>query len=103
MKSLITFGANVSGEAYQGTLPAAPVLFVGHQFDATPDGQLLHSMDGRQCALVPPEGFDDYVRTWPACKPVVDTLRGAEASAQKTTKAPAAAKKSAAKKIGRKK
>lgn len=97
MKSLTTFGANVSGAAYTGTLPAAAVRFVAHQYDAMPDGQLLHSMDGVQCALVPPEGFDEYVRTWPDCKPVVDTLRGAERSAAVTTK-PAAVKKPAKKK-----
>lgn len=97
MKSLTTFGANYSGAAYKGTLPAASILMVAHQFDAMPDGQLLHSMDGRQCALVPPEGFDDYVRTWPDCKPVVDALRGAERSAAATVK-PAAVKKPAKKK-----
>lgn len=98
MKSLTTFGANVSGAAYQGTLPAAPVMFVAHTFNALADGRLQHCMDGRQCAVVPPAGFEEYVRTWPACAPVVADLRGAEASAQKTTATPAAVKKPAAKK-----
>jgi len=98
MKTMTTFGANFSGAAYKGTLPAAAVRFVAHQFDALPDGQLLHSMDGVQCALVPPAGFDDYLHAWPDCAPVIKTLRGADASAQKTTAAPAAVKKPAKKK-----
>ena len=96
MKSLSTIGFNHSPAAYTGTTPPRPIL-AQHQFDATADGQLLHSVDGKQRALVPPAGFADYVELWPACKPVVDDLRGAERSAAVTTK-PAAVKKPAAKK-----
>lgn len=86
MKSLVTIAASVSAGAYNGTLPAGPLSLVPHQFDALPDGRLRHCIDGQVRAIVPPEGFRDYVRTWPDCAPVVRELQAAEASAGATVR-----------------
>lgn len=54
--------------------------FVMHRFDATEDGQLAHYTDEALRATVPPEGWDDYARAWPAAQPVIDQLRAAARS-----------------------
>lgn len=60
----------------------APVHFAYMEFRAEPDGQLGHYLDGNLWATVPPEGWDDYARAWPACASLVDQLkRGRQAGA----------------------
>lgn len=88
MKSVMHFGCNFSPAAYRGTLPASPVILCAHEFRATADGQLAHSMDGRLVATVPPAGFDDYLEAWPACAPVLAELRAAEQGAAATAARP---------------
>ena len=52
-------------------------------FEATKDGQLRHSSDGELRAVVPPEGWDDYLALWPEAQPIVDSLRKAPAKKPK--------------------
>lgn len=49
--------------------------WVESEFDGSADGQLLHLVDGKLRATIPPEGWDDYVKTWPEALPVVEQLR----------------------------
>lgn len=56
-----------------------------HTFEAV-KGQLVHSTDGMVRAIVPPEGFADYLKTWPEAAPIVEQITKPAAPA-----APAAA------------
>lgn len=55
-----------------------------HTFSATADGQLAHETDGVARAIVPPEGWDDYVKAWPDAAPIVAALRKPTPKAQPT-------------------
>jgi hypothetical protein len=83
MRSIATIGTNFSPAAYQGkrgklaTVPPQPSLAM-HEFHANAQGCLEHIIDGHLRATVPPEGLDDYVRTWPDCAPVAKTLKAAD-------------------------
>lgn len=57
-------------EVRPGNVP----LVVMHTFEATSDGQLQHSIDGRVRATVPPEGWKDYCLTFPEARDIVDSL-----------------------------
>jgi hypothetical protein len=46
-----------------------------HTFEKTRDGQLEHRTDGVLRAVVPPEGWDDYVALWPEAAPLVEQLQ----------------------------
>jgi len=82
--NVITVGVNFSPKAYQDaegravTVLPSPLLAV-HEYAATADGRLLHRIEGRDRALVPPEGLDDYARLWPDCAPVVEALKASPA------------------------
>lgn len=65
MKYVRTLGFDITG-----TLPIAAT----HEFFAD-GGQLVHMIDGRLRATVPPEGFDDYGAAYPAARPVIETIR----------------------------
>lgn len=43
--------------------------------ETIPRGVLVHVTDGVRRAIVPPESWDDYVVTWPACKPIIESAR----------------------------
>jgi hypothetical protein len=60
--------------------PGFPLALANHRFSSSADGQLTHYVDGDLRATVPPEGWDDYVKYWPASIDVVKQLR-AQASA----------------------
>ena len=47
-----------------------------HHFFATPDNQLGHSIDGKLRATVPPEGMEEYAKTWPDCADLASALLG---------------------------
>lgn len=38
-----------------------------HTFSILSNGNLLHEIDGKVRAEVPPEGFEGYAETWPDC------------------------------------
>lgn len=42
-----------------------------HCFSILNNGNLLHEIDGKIRAEVPPEGFEDYAEQWPECKDVI--------------------------------
>ena len=66
---------------FNGWSPAAVAssphwaLMCMHSFQATNDGQLAHYTDGTLRAVVPPEGWDDYLATWADAAPIVAQLR----------------------------
>lgn len=66
MRHVVTIGSELRG--------GIPVL-CKHEFVATADGQLAHVIDDQLRAIVPPEGWDDYVQSWPDAAPVVLELR----------------------------
>lgn len=51
-------------------------LLENHTFEASPEGELVHYSDGRLRAVVPPEGFADYLEAWPMAQPIVDGITG---------------------------
>lgn len=61
----------VMGFDKSGGLP----ILADHLFTTSDDGQLVHIVDGRLRATVPPEGWADYLREWPEAGGVVDSLR----------------------------
>lgn len=80
MKAIATVGASYSAAAYVAAdgkpaeaLPQAALA--SHVFTLDARGCLVHSIDGRERATVPPEGFDDYARQWPDCAPLVRRAR----------------------------
>lgn len=48
-----------------------------HRFIASPAGVLVHYTNNQLRAIVPPQGFDDYVAAWPEAAAAVDDLRRA--------------------------
>lgn len=46
-------------------------LMALHCFSILGNGNLLHEIDGKIRAEVPPEGFEAYAETWPECKDVI--------------------------------
>lgn len=89
MKLLSTIAPNVSPKSHvPGVMPSAPILLAMHTFEAAPDGQLLHYINGQLRATVPPEGFEGYVESWPDCRPVVAELRGGASTAPAALIAP---------------
>lgn len=57
-------------EKRSGSIP----LVVHHTFDASPDGQLLHFINGYLRATVPPEGWKDYAEMYPEAQDIIDAL-----------------------------
>ena len=53
----------------------SPPLIVVSIFERNSDGQLLHIMDDKMRAIVPPESWDEYLKQWPEARPVVEALR----------------------------
>jgi hypothetical protein len=53
---------------------AAGFAFVSHRFTVTADGQLAHYSDEQLRAVVPPEGWQDYLKQWPEAQALVDGL-----------------------------
>lgn len=49
-------------------------LMSAHVFEATDAGELAHYTDGRLRAIVPPEGFAEYLALWPMAEPIVAQL-----------------------------
>lgn len=45
-----------------------------HTFSVARDGQLQHEIDGVLRATVPPEGWLDYIKTYPEAQDIVDEL-----------------------------
>ena len=72
MLAVKTIGANA----------AFPLSLATHLFDSNDKGELVHSVDGELRATVPPEGWDDYVKYWPAAIDVVRQLRAAHSAKQ---------------------
>jgi hypothetical protein len=66
MKSKTVYGFDKSG--------GVPLLAL-HTFETSSDGQLIHLIDGNVRAIVPPEGWADYVQEWPEAQDIVDALR----------------------------
>lgn len=60
----------VYGFDKSATLPFVAI----HTFETSGDGQLLHLIDGRLRATVPPEGWADYCREWPEAQDIVNAL-----------------------------
>lgn len=59
---------------------AAGFAFVSHRFTVTTDGQLAHYSDDQLRAVVPPEGWQDYLKQWPEAQALVDGLTTAPKS-----------------------
>lgn len=53
----------------------SPPIIVTSIFERNSDGQLLHIMDDKMRAIVPPESWDDYLKAWPEAAAVVEALR----------------------------
>lgn len=51
-----------------------PVMAV-HSFSLLNNGHLLHEIDGKIRAEVPPEGFEAYVASWPEAGDVCASIR----------------------------
>jgi hypothetical protein len=78
--AVAVFGAVHSPHSYRDASgkPAevAPTPALGAHVFEEQDGDLVHLIDGRERARVPPAGFDDYLKCWPECRPVIDAIRG---------------------------
>jgi hypothetical protein len=66
--------------------PGFPLNLANHRFSANEKGELTHFVEGELRATIPPEGWDDYVKYWPASIDVVRQLR-AKASADAAIRA----------------
>lgn len=75
-------------------VPGAVPIMCQSTFIAGDDGQLEHYTDGRLRAVVPPEGFDEYVALWPDAAVIVGELRGRPVVEQTVFIGAAAEKKS---------
>jgi hypothetical protein len=58
-----------------GATPGFPLTLNNHRFSTNNKGELVHFVEGEIRATVPPEGWDDYVKYWPAAIDVVKQLR----------------------------
>ncbi len=58
-----------------------------HRFIASPAGVLVHYMNNQLQAIVPPQGFDDYVLAWPEARGTVAELRRARAEVESLAEA----------------
>ena len=67
-------------QGYKQIGGAAGFAFVSHRFTATADGQLAHYSDDQLRAIVPPEGWQDYLKHWPEAQALVDGLTTAPKS-----------------------
>ena len=52
-----------------------PPVLDNHAFEGV-NGELVHTIADRVLAIVPPEGFEDYCRQWPAAKEVCFSMLG---------------------------
>lgn len=57
----------VPGFDISGGLP----IMAMHTFSILSNGNLLHEIDGKVRAEVPPEGFEGYAESWPDCVAVL--------------------------------
>lgn len=57
----------VPGFDISGGLP----IMAMHTFSILSNGNLLHEIDGKERAVVPPEGFEAYAESWPDCVAVL--------------------------------
>jgi len=64
-----------------------PPIIVTSVFERTSDGQLLHIMDDKMRAIVPPESWDDYLKDWPQAQAVVESLRTPKVELQEAVNA----------------
>lgn len=67
--------------------PGFPLNLGVHVFSASNDGQLVHEIDGTVRAVVPPEGWRDYVSAWPDAASVTAALTKAPAAPVAVAKA----------------
>jgi len=58
-----------------------------HRFIASPAGVLVHYTDNQLRAIVPPQGFDDYLVAWPESAAAIVELRRARAQIESTANA----------------
>ena len=61
-------------QGYNQSGGAAGFTFVSHRFTVTADGRLAHYSDDQLRAVVPPEGWQDYLKQWPQAQALVDGL-----------------------------
>lgn len=73
-------GAGIMDVQTIGADAGWPLRLANHRFSASADGQLQHFVEGELRATVPPEGWADYVKHWPAAIDLVRQLQ-AQASA----------------------
>lgn len=57
----------VTGFDTSGGLP----IMAMHTFSILSNGNLLHEIDGKERAEVPPDGFEAYAESWPDCVAVL--------------------------------
>jgi len=72
-------------------LTNSPPIIVTSVFERNSDGQLLHIMDDKVRAIVPPESWDEYLKAWPEARPVVEALRTPKQELQEAVNAMLAA------------
>ena len=63
-------------------------MLCNHEFRAE-SGCLVHETDGNLRAVVPPEGFADFVKAWPDAAPIVAQLTGGTVAAVTVAAPPA--------------
>lgn len=51
-----------------------PVTFAHHTFEETPDHQIAHLIDGKLCAVIPPEGWEGYCTDYPEMQDIIDAM-----------------------------
>jgi hypothetical protein len=82
--AIATIGATFSPFAYSDrdtgrTLTTVPTAqLASHEFLPLPDGRMAHVIDGRERAIVPPEGLAEYARAWPQCAALAKALGAAD-------------------------
>lgn len=72
-----------------------------HRFIASPAGVLVHYMNNQLQAIVPPQAFDDYVRTWPEARGTVAELRRCRAEVEALAEAVIARAMASSRGVGR--
>jgi hypothetical protein len=73
-------GAGIMDVQTIGADAGFPLRLANHRFSASADGQLQHFVEGELRATVPPEGWADYVKYWPASIDVVRQLQAQAAA-----------------------